>query len=62
MMLTAPEVALWLSVPTRRVEQMARNGEIPSVALPTDDLLFDRAELLAWLNSLRGRPQEVSCA
>ena len=31
MMLTAPEVALWLSVPTRRVEQMARNGEIMGV-------------------------------
>jgi hypothetical protein len=58
-MLTPLDVAAWLSLPSRRVEQMARRGEIPSVTLPTGDLVFDRAELVAWLDSLRGRPQAV---
>jgi hypothetical protein len=61
-MLTAMDVALWLSLPTGQVERLARRGQIPSVKLPTGDILFDRAELLMWIDHLRDQPQEVSLA
>jgi hypothetical protein len=56
-MLTAMDVGLWLSLPTRQVERMARRGQIPSVTLPNGDILFDRAELLMWLDHLRDQPR-----
>jgi hypothetical protein len=59
LMLTAMDVGLWLSLPTRQVERMARHGEIPCIRLPTGEILFDRAELLMWLDSLRDQPTEV---
>jgi hypothetical protein len=60
-MLTADDVGLWLSLPRRKVERMARRGEIPSLTLPSGDIVFDQAELLMWLDRLREQPREVTC-
>jgi hypothetical protein len=62
LLLTPMDVGLWLSLSTRQVEKMARRGEIPSIKLPNGDLVFDRAELLMWLDQLRDQPQEVTRA
>jgi hypothetical protein len=61
-LLTAMDVGLWLNLPTRQIERMARRGQLPAITLPTREILFDRVELLMWLDRLRDRPQEVSCA
>jgi excisionase family DNA binding protein len=52
-LLTPQQVAEWLAWPTGRVVKMARKGEIPCVKLPGDEVMFDRAELLRWLESLQ---------
>jgi hypothetical protein len=59
-MLTPMDVGLWLSLSTGRVERLARRGQIPAIILPSGDILFDRAELLMWLDDLGDRPREVS--
>jgi hypothetical protein len=51
-MLTAMDVSLWLSLPTRTIERMARRGKMPSRTLPTGDLVFDADDLAAWLRRL----------
>jgi hypothetical protein len=51
-LLTADDVSLWLRLPTRAVEHMARRGEIPCRRLPTGDFVFDAAALADWLRSL----------
>jgi excisionase family DNA binding protein len=51
-LLTADEVADWLGLPVRRVERMARRGELPSRRLPTGDLVFDPADLAPWAAAL----------
>ncbi len=61
-MLAAEDVSLWLNMPTRRVERMARRGQIPCLVLPDGEILFDQAELLMWLNRLREQPQGVARA
>jgi excisionase family DNA binding protein len=58
-LLTPVDVAEWLSLSARQVERMARRGEIPALALPTGDLVFDKSELLMWLDRLRDQPPEV---
>jgi excisionase family DNA binding protein len=57
-LVTPGDVAAWLAIPVRRVERMARDGEIPAIRLPTGEYVFDADDLTAWLNSLRerGRP------
>jgi hypothetical protein len=52
-LLTAHEVAQWLGQSARRVERMARRGEIPSIGLPDGSRVYDEAELAAWLRSRR---------
>jgi hypothetical protein len=58
-MLTPMDVGLWLSLSTGQVERMVRRGQIPAITLPNGDILFDRAELLMWLDRLREQPREV---
>jgi hypothetical protein len=53
-LITAVEVGQWLSLSTRVVERMARRREIPSLVLPSGELLFDCAELAQWAQTLRG--------
>jgi hypothetical protein len=54
--LTAADVGLWLRLPARSVERMARRGQIPSRTLPTGDIAFDATELAEWLRGLpRGK-------
>ena len=50
--MTSDDVSLWLRLPVRVVERMARRKEIPCRALPTGDLVFDAAELREWLRRL----------
>jgi hypothetical protein len=52
-LLTAQDVALWLALPTGRVERMARAGQIPCVTLPDGSVVFDQEELAGWLDALR---------
>jgi hypothetical protein len=52
-LLTAAEVGQWLSLTTRVVERMAQRGEMPCLALPSGELMFDRAELAKWAQTLR---------
>jgi hypothetical protein len=47
------EVASWLVLSTRAVERMARERKIPAVELPDGSLLFDPAELAAWIRTRR---------
>jgi hypothetical protein len=52
-------VADWLTVPPRKVEQMARRGLIPHLVLPGGELVFVADELARWVESLRGgRPEQ----
>jgi hypothetical protein len=60
-LLTPHDVGLWLSMRTGRVLRLARDGRIPCRRLPCGDILFDPAELTAWLDSLRS-PGEVAHA
>ncbi|HVS36455.1 MAG TPA: helix-turn-helix domain-containing protein [Gemmataceae bacterium] len=50
--MTSDDVSLWLRLPTRTVERMARRGEVPCRRLPTGDLVFDAAILADWLRQL----------
>jgi excisionase family DNA binding protein len=60
-LLTSQEVAAWLSLPTARVEKLARRGDIPALRLPGGDLAFDKADLVRWLDKLRRGPQGGHC-
>jgi hypothetical protein len=60
--MTALDVGLWLTLSTRQVERLAKLGRIPSITLPTGDVVFERAELLTWFGSLRDRRGEVANA
>jgi hypothetical protein len=51
--MTPQDVGLWLNMPTARVIRLARKGEIPCLALPDGELLFDPTELVAWIARLR---------
>jgi excisionase family DNA binding protein len=54
-LLTPGDVAAWLALPVRRVERLARDGEIPAIRLPTGEYVFAADELTAWLDALRER-------
>jgi hypothetical protein len=56
---TPQDVGLWLTIPTERVIRMARQGRLPCITLPDGEVVFDAAQLVAWLNARR---QEVNCA
>jgi hypothetical protein len=45
-------VALWLTCPTRHVIRWAA-GKLPSITLPDGELVFNPAELAAWLERQR---------
>jgi hypothetical protein len=50
---TAQDVALWLCSPTAKVIRWAKSGKLPSIKLPDGELMFDPAELSAWLTTHR---------
>lgn len=52
-LLTAQDVGLWLALPTDRVLRLARQGQIPCVVLPDNEVVFDPGELARWVTSLR---------
>jgi hypothetical protein len=58
-LLSSTDVGQWLNLSPGQVERMARRGQVPSIRLPNGDLLFDRVELLQWLDHLREQPREV---
>jgi hypothetical protein len=53
-LITPGDVAAWLSIPVRRVDRMARDGDIPAIRLPTGEYVFDPDALASWLEVLRG--------
>ena len=48
-LITAKQVGLWLQLSQGNVRAMARNGQIPSVSLPNDEIRFERAAVEIWL-------------
>jgi hypothetical protein len=54
-LLTTGEVADLLHETIPRIIRQARRGLIPCILLPSGDFVFDRAEIAAWLDSLRKR-------
>jgi hypothetical protein len=54
-LLTAAEVALWLVLPSSRVERMGRAGQIPCLILPDGSVLFEAAVLAEWVKSRRAQ-------
>jgi hypothetical protein len=58
-LLTASDVGNWLCVPPSKVRAMARKGLIPSYSLPSGDLVFDRAELTAWIKVQKKQSREM---
>jgi excisionase family DNA binding protein len=56
-LLTPLDVANWLSLPTRQVNRLARNGQIPAIMLPGGELIFDKADLQSWLTSRKAAGQ-----
>ncbi len=57
-LLTAQDVALWLSLPTAKVVRLARQGEIPCLTLPTGELAFEPDALAAWIKSRKTESSE----
>jgi excisionase family DNA binding protein len=52
-LLTVSDVSDWLSLPSRQVLRLVRQGQIPCIVLPGDEVVFDRDELIKWFESLR---------
>jgi excisionase family DNA binding protein len=50
-LLTETEVADLLGIIPRRVRRLARQGDIPCVRLPGDEIRFDESDLRDWLDS-----------
>jgi excisionase family DNA binding protein len=63
-LLTVTEVGEWLLLTPRQVTRLAKRGEIPSIAVPGGDLMFEAADLIEWLATLRsgGSPREPARA
>lgn len=61
-LLTPADVARWLTLPTPKVERLARRGEIPAIVLPDGNLVFSGDELSRWLEGLRGQQREATHA
>jgi predicted site-specific integrase-resolvase len=47
------QVSSRLDVSLIQVRRWAKAGKVPCIILPDDSVLFDPAELAAWLQSLR---------
>jgi hypothetical protein len=60
-LLTPSDVARWLSLPTSRVVNLARQGKIPCIVLPGGEMVFDPDELAQWLNALRTERKGEPC-
>jgi hypothetical protein len=58
-LLTPFEVARWLSLPVAQMERMARRKAIPAITLPGGELVFDPADLRAWLDGRRQAEEVV---
>ena len=57
-LLTAKELGTLLRTSTRAIYQMVQRGQLPGVIrLGQRRLLFDRAQVLAWLNERRAPSQ-----
>jgi hypothetical protein len=54
-LLTPAEVGVWLVLPARRVERLARAGEIPCLTLPDGSIMFEAASLAAWVQTRRAQ-------
>jgi hypothetical protein len=52
-LLLPSQVAALLTMTTRAVVKMAKAGELPYVELPDGEILIDRADLIAWVDSRR---------
>ena len=50
-LLTPGEAAELVRLTTRRLQKLARNGEIPVIVLPGDELRFDERDLWKWVES-----------
>ena len=48
-LLTARETAAVLRLSATRVLRLARAGELPHVALPTGEIVFDLKDLARWI-------------
>jgi excisionase family DNA binding protein len=48
-LLTDSEAAEILRLTPRQVSKLARNGELPSVHLPGNEIRFDPADLQKWI-------------
>ena len=59
-MIDLDDVAMWLSLPRRKVTAMAREGTIPCYALPCGEFVFDETEVAAWLR--RQKREAAGCA
>jgi hypothetical protein len=57
-LLNAAQVGQWLDLSERQILRLARRGDIPSIQLPNDDIVFDQVELLMWLDHLKDEPQQ----
>jgi hypothetical protein len=50
-LLDADAVAHWLQIPRRRVLKMVEAAQIPYVRLPSGDVVFNAADLSAWIEA-----------
>jgi hypothetical protein len=58
-LLTAENVADWLGLTVRQINRLAKQQKIPSIVLPTGDLVFDPEALTAWLETTRSGKGET---
>jgi excisionase family DNA binding protein len=56
-LLTSGEVSDVLRMPSRRVDKLARDGVIPCIRLPGNEIRFDPREVAEWIDRHR---QEVA--
>lgn len=52
-LLDADDVAHWLGKRALQIKRMATAGEIPSIRLPDESVVFDQRELALWIEKLR---------
>jgi hypothetical protein len=58
-LLSAMEVATWLVMPTRTIEKLARDRQLPAIELPDGSYMFEAEALTAWMH---GRRTQVEVA
>ena len=55
-LMTLAEAAALLRLEQRKVQRLARRGQLPgAILLPRGEVRFERARLLSWLRSLAKR-------